>query len=71
MTLHRLPNSGLELDLAPGKTLTPEQEAVLDAYLPIVVRHEQERRAAQTPRERASERQAWLAAAQQGTRGRG
>lgn len=70
MTLHRLP-SGLELDLVEGEKLTPDEEAALDAYIPIVIRTERERRAALTPRERAAEPKAWRAAVYGAPRGRG
>lgn len=53
------------------ETRWPEQEELLDAYLPIVVAHECERRAALTPRERAAEPKAWLAASASTVRGRG
>lgn len=69
MTLHRLPD-GTIIDLVPGATLTPEEGAALAAYLPLVKRNEAERRAEQTPRERANEKHAWRAAVR-GPRGRG
>lgn len=71
MKPHRLPNSGLVLELRDDVELTPEQEEVLDAYLPIVVAHERARWAALTPRERAAEPKAWRAAAERGVRARG
>jgi hypothetical protein len=67
---HRLPN-GMVLNLVDGVTLTPEEDEVLAAHLEIFIRYEKERRAALTPRERRSEKQAWLAAAGRTVRGRG
>jgi|tagenome__1003787_1003787.scaffolds.fasta_scaffold20877898_4 hypothetical protein len=67
---HRLPN-GMVLNLVDGVTLTSEEEEVLAAYLTVFVRHEKERLAAQTPRERRAEKEAWLVAARRTVRGRG
>lgn len=70
MTCHRLPD-GTVIELVDGATLSPEEEDALVAYLPIVRQQERERRAVLTPRERAGEPKAWLAAAERGVRARG
>jgi hypothetical protein len=69
MTRHVLPCS-LVLELRDDVTLTPEEE-LLDAYLPAFIQREKNRRVAQPPRERAAERQAWVAAAASDVRGQG
>lgn len=68
MKRRRLPISGLVLELRDDVEVTPE-EAVLDAYRPIVVQHEPERWAALTPWERVAEPKAWRAAASATVRG--
>lgn len=70
MTSHVL-RCGLVLELRDGVTLTPEEEEMLDAYLPAFIQQEKGRQAAQPPGERAAERQAWVAAAASDVRGRG
>lgn len=38
--IRRLPDSGLKLELVDSFELTPEQEEVLDAYLPVLIQRE-------------------------------
>lgn len=71
MKLHRLPNSGLILELRDDVELTEEQKAALDAYLPVFIDHERGRLAAMTPCERRSEQQGWAAVTEQPVRGHG
>lgn len=70
MTHHVLPCS-LVLELRDDVTPTPAEEELLDAYLPAFIQREKNRRVAQPPRERAAERQAWVAAAASDVRGQG